>query len=141
LLAIGHDVPLSGVEAIVAWTASGGDEAIYLWGDVRRSDSFFSTSIGLLIGITARASRSFCPHSRQCLFFFISADIYLMFTGKNAPRWVYGVVVLLILIGALFFFGRSITKGSNPASKSQKGNGGRTRVRPPDRRCQLVRFT
>jgi hypothetical protein len=123
LLAIGHDVPLSGVEAIVAWTASGGDEAIYLWGDVRRSDSFFSTSIGLLIGITARASRSFCPLSRQCLFFFISADIYLMFTGKNAPRWVYGVVVLLILIGALFFLGEASPKAVILLQKAKKETG------------------
>jgi hypothetical protein len=36
----------------------------------------------------------------SAMFFFISAYIYLMFAGKNVPWWVYGVVVLLIVIGA-----------------------------------------
>jgi len=34
------------------------------------------------------------------MFFLISAYVYLIFAGNNVPWWVYGAVVLLILVGA-----------------------------------------
>lgn len=60
---------------------------------------FFSASIGWLIR-NFRKGRSIVPPSLSALFFFISAYFYLMFAGKNVPLWVYGTVVLLILVGA-----------------------------------------
>lgn len=60
---------------------------------------FFSLSIGWLIQ-NYRKGKSIVLPALSAMFFFISAYIYLMFAGKNVPWWVYGVVVLLIVIGA-----------------------------------------
>lgn len=60
---------------------------------------FFSLSIGWLIR-NYRRGKSIVLPALSAMFFFISAYIYLMFAGKNVPWWVYGVVVLLIVIGA-----------------------------------------
>lgn len=60
---------------------------------------FFSASIGWLIR-NYRKSRSIVLPALSAIFFFISAYLYLMFAGKNVPWWVYGAVVLLILVGA-----------------------------------------
>ena len=60
---------------------------------------FFSFSIGWLIR-NYRQGKSIVLPTLSAMFFFISAYIYLMFAGKNVPWWVYGVVVLLIVIGA-----------------------------------------
>lgn len=60
---------------------------------------FFSLSIGWLIR-NYRKGKSIVLPALSAMFFFISAYIYLMFAGKNVPWWVYGVVVLLIVIGA-----------------------------------------
>ncbi len=60
---------------------------------------FFSFSIGWLIR-NYRKGKSVVLPALSAMFFFISAYIYLMFAGKNVPIWVYGVVVLLIVIGA-----------------------------------------
>ena len=60
---------------------------------------FFSASIAWLIR-NYRRGRSIVLPALSAMFFFISAYIYLMFAGKNVPWWVYGVVVLLILVGA-----------------------------------------
>lgn len=60
---------------------------------------FFSASVGWMIR-NFRNGRSIVLPSLSALFFFISAYIYLMFAGKNVPVWVYGIVVLLILVGA-----------------------------------------
>lgn len=60
---------------------------------------FFSLSIGWLIR-NYRKDKSIVLPALSAMFFFISAYIYLIFAGKNVPWWVYGVVVLLIIIGA-----------------------------------------
>lgn len=60
---------------------------------------FFSLSIGWLIR-NYRKDKSIVMPALSAMFFFISAYIYLIFAGKNVPWWVYGVVVLLIIIGA-----------------------------------------
>ncbi|MBA3601084.1 MAG: hypothetical protein M3521_06970 [Acidobacteriota bacterium] len=60
---------------------------------------FFSFSIGWLIR-NYRQGKSVVLPALSAMFFFISAYIYLIFAGKNVPWWVYGVVVLLIVIGA-----------------------------------------
>lgn len=59
---------------------------------------FFSLSIGRLIQ-NYRKGRSIVLPTLSAMFFFVSAYIYLMFAGKNVPWWVYGVVVLLIVVG------------------------------------------
>ncbi len=59
---------------------------------------FFSASIAWLIR-NYRKGKSIVLPALSAMFFFISAYIYLMFAGKNVPWWVYGVVVLLIVIG------------------------------------------
>jgi ABC-type Co2+ transport system permease subunit len=60
---------------------------------------FFSLSIGWLIK-NYRNGKSIVLPALSAMFFFISAYIYLIFAGKNVPFWVYGAVVLLIIIGA-----------------------------------------
>ncbi len=60
---------------------------------------FFSASIGWLVR-NYRKGRSIVLPALSAIFFFISAYLYLMFAGKNVPWWVYGAVVLLILVGA-----------------------------------------
>ena len=60
---------------------------------------FFSLSIGWLIK-NYRNGKSIVLPALSAMFFFISAYIYLIFAGKNVPIWVYGVVVLLIVVGA-----------------------------------------
>jgi ABC-type Co2+ transport system permease subunit len=59
---------------------------------------FFSLSIGWLIR-NYRKGKSIVLPAMSAIFFFISAYIYLIFAGKNVPFWVYGAVILLILIG------------------------------------------
>ncbi len=59
---------------------------------------FFSLSIGWLIR-NFRRGKSIVMPVLSAMFFFVSAYIYLIFAGKNVPFWVYGIVVLLILIG------------------------------------------
>lgn len=59
---------------------------------------FFSLSIGWLIR-NYRQGNSIVLPAISAMFFFISAYIYLIFAGKNVPLWVYGIVILLILIG------------------------------------------
>lgn len=60
---------------------------------------FFSASIGWLIR-NFRRGKSIVLPALLAMVFFISAYIYLIFAGKNVPWWVYGVVILLILVGA-----------------------------------------
>jgi ABC-type Co2+ transport system permease subunit len=60
---------------------------------------FFSLSIGWLIK-NYRSGKSIVLPALSAMFFFVSAYIYLIFAGKNVPIWVYGVVILLIVIGA-----------------------------------------
>lgn len=60
---------------------------------------FFSLSIAWLVK-NYRNGKSIVLPMLSAMFFFISAYIYLMFAGKNVPFWVYGIVVLLIVIGA-----------------------------------------
>jgi len=59
---------------------------------------FFSLSIGWLIR-NYRKGKSVVPPALAAMFFFVSAYIYLIFAGKNVPWWVYGAVVLLIVVG------------------------------------------
>ena len=60
---------------------------------------FFSLSIGWLIR-NYRQGKSIVLPALLAMFFFISAYIYLIFAGKNVPFWVYGAVILMIVIGA-----------------------------------------
>ena len=59
---------------------------------------FFSASIGWLIR-NYRKGKSIVLPALSAMFFFISAYIYLIFAGNNVPWWVYGAVVLLVVVG------------------------------------------
>ena len=59
---------------------------------------FFSLSIGWLIK-NYRGGKSIVLPALSAMFFFVSAYIYLIFAGKNVPFWVYGAVVLLVVVG------------------------------------------
>jgi O-antigen/teichoic acid export membrane protein len=78
---------------------------------------FFSFSIGWLIR-NYRQGKSIVLPALSAMFFFISAYIYLIFAGKNVPWWVYGVVVLLVVIGAY----STIKKVRKQISESKEAN-------------------
>lgn len=59
----------------------------------------FSLSIAWLIR-NYRQGKSIALPTIAALFFFVSAYIYLIFAGRNVPFWVYGIVILLVIIGA-----------------------------------------
>ena len=59
---------------------------------------FFSISVGWLIR-NYRQGKSIVLPAVAATFFFISAYIYLIFVGKNVPFWVYGIIVLLLVVG------------------------------------------
>lgn len=60
---------------------------------------FFTASIAWLIK-NYKARKSIILPALSSILFFISSYLYLIIAGKNVPVWVYGVVVLLIVIGA-----------------------------------------
>lgn len=60
---------------------------------------FFTISIGWIVK-NYRHGKSVVPPALSAMFFFISAYLYLIVAGKNVPWWVYGVVVLLLAVGA-----------------------------------------
>ncbi|HRH40664.1 MAG TPA: hypothetical protein PKY82_03395 [Pyrinomonadaceae bacterium] len=64
---------------------------------------FFSLSIGWLIK-NYRNRKSIVLPLMSALFFFVSAYLYLIVAGKNVPIWVYGVVILLVVVGAYSTF-------------------------------------
>ena len=78
---------------------------------------FFSISIGWLIK-NYRQGKSIVLPALAAMFFFISAYIYLIFAGKNVPWWVYGIVVLLVVIGAY----STIKKVRKQISESKESN-------------------
>ena len=78
---------------------------------------FFSISIGWLIR-NYRQGKSIVLPALSAMFFFISAYIYLIFAGKNVPWWVYGIVVLLVVIGAY----STIKKVRKQISESKESN-------------------
>jgi hypothetical protein len=78
---------------------------------------FFSFSIGWLIR-NYRQGKSIVLPALSAMLFFISAYIYLIFAGKNVPWWVYGVVVLLVVIGAY----STIKKVRKQISESKEAN-------------------
>ena len=85
---------------------------------------FFSLSIGRLIQ-NYRQGRSIVLPALSAMFFFISAYIYLIFAGKNVPWWVYGVVVLLIVLGVYSTIKkvrRQISEGKEPPEVSEDTN-------------------
>lgn len=61
---------------------------------------FFTASIAWLVR-NYRRSRSILLPLFSAGFWFVSAYFYLIIAGRNVPFWVCGVVVLLIVLGAL----------------------------------------
>src|SRR5258708_39303051 len=61
---------------------------------------FFTASIAWLVR-NYRRKRSILLPLFSAGFWFVSAYLYLIIAGRNVPFWVYGVVVALIVVGAL----------------------------------------
>jgi hypothetical protein len=61
---------------------------------------FFTASITLLVR-NYRKGKSIVLPTLAAGFCFISAYLYLIIAGHNVPWWVYGVVVALIIFGAI----------------------------------------
>lgn len=76
---------------------------------------FFTASIAWLIK-NYKAQKSIILPALSSILFFISSYLYLIIAGKNVPVWVYGVVVLLIIIGA-YSTVQKIKKRINTSSK------------------------
>ena len=60
---------------------------------------FFTASVAWLVK-NYRHGKSIVLPALSSLLFFISSYLYLIIAGKNVPVWVYGIVVLLVTIGA-----------------------------------------
>lgn len=61
---------------------------------------FFTASIAWLVR-NYRKRKSIVQPTLAAGFCFISAYLYLIIAGQNVPWWVYGVVVALIILGAI----------------------------------------
>ena len=61
---------------------------------------FFTLSIGWLVRKYRKGTSIVLP-VLSASFFFVSAYLYLMIAGKNVPFWVYGVVIAMLIYGAL----------------------------------------
>ncbi len=61
---------------------------------------FFTVSIAWLVR-NYRRNKSIVLPTLSAGFCFISAYLYLIIAGHNVPWWVYGVVILLIIFGAI----------------------------------------
>ena len=59
---------------------------------------FFTISIGWLVR-NYRQKKSIIVPGLSAIFFFISAYLYLIIAGRNVPFWVYGIIILMVLIG------------------------------------------
>ncbi len=64
---------------------------------------FFTISIGWLVRNVRRNKPPTLP-ILSAGFFFISAYLYLLVAGRNIPLWVYGLVVAMIVYGAVSTF-------------------------------------
>ncbi len=83
---------------------------------------FFTASIAWLVR-NYRQNRSILLPIFSAGFWFVSAYLYLIIAGRNVPLWVYGVVVALIVLGALSAI-RGVRKqivapSLSPAAQSQ----------------------
>ena len=79
---------------------------------------FFSISVGWLIR-NYRQGKSIVLPAVAATFFFISAYIYLIFAGKNVPFWVYGIIVLLLVVGVYSTI-KKVRKQINNVEDSKK---------------------
>ncbi len=61
---------------------------------------FFTASIAWLVR-NYRRNRSILLPLFSAGFWFVSAYLYLIIAGRNVPFWVYGLIVALIVVGAL----------------------------------------
>lgn len=61
---------------------------------------FFTASIAWLVR-NYRQHKSIVLPILSAGFCFISAYLYLIIAGRNVPLWVYGVVVAMVVFGAV----------------------------------------
>lgn len=59
---------------------------------------FFTLCIGWIVR-NYKKEKSIVLPALGATFFFISAYLYLIIAGQNVPRWVYGIVVLMVVYG------------------------------------------
>ena len=69
---------------------------------------FFTISLGWLVK-NIKKKKSIVLPLLSTGFFFVSAYLYLIITGKNVPFWVYIFIVVLILFGAYATY-KKVTK-------------------------------
>lgn len=60
---------------------------------------FFTLSLAWLVRNLRQKKPAALP-AFLTLFFFVSAYLYLLVAGRNIPWWVYGVIALLVVLGA-----------------------------------------
>lgn len=60
---------------------------------------FFTLSLGWIVR-NHRRKKSIILPAVSAIFFFISSYLYLIIAGENVPWWVYGVVAVLVSVGA-----------------------------------------
>lgn len=60
---------------------------------------FFTLSIGWVVRNLRRRQSILLP-AFAASFFFCSAYIYLLVVGQNIPWWVYGLLALMVVLGA-----------------------------------------
>ncbi len=60
---------------------------------------FFTLSVGWIVR-NYRRKKSIVLPALSATLFFISSYLYLIIAGENVPWWVYGVVVVLVGVGA-----------------------------------------
>lgn len=90
-------------DEVVAWLLRLGDDygvdpvvyaVIYVGGL-----PLFLLSLGWLVRTLARREAILLP-LLSTAFFFLAPTLYVVIAGRNLPAWVYGVLVLLAVIGA-----------------------------------------
>ena len=69
---------------------------------------FFTVSLGWLVK-NIKKKKSIVLPLLSTGFFFVSAYLYLIISGKNVPFWVYIFIIMLILFGAYSTY-KKVTK-------------------------------
>jgi hypothetical protein len=91
------------LEALQGWFLSLGEQygvnpiifgAIYVG-----AIPFFTLSIGWVVRNLRRGQSILLP-AFAASFFFCSAYLYLLIVGQNIPGWVYGLLALMVVLGA-----------------------------------------
>lgn len=61
---------------------------------------FFTLSVAWVVRNLRRRESIVLP-ALSASFFFVSAYLYLLVAGRNIPFWVYGLLALMVVVGAV----------------------------------------